>query len=187
MDKQDFIKLAEPVAQASAFISLLPAGVTIAQAAVESAWGKHAPGNNFFGITGHGDLPDIPLETHEDLTDAQLVAEMKAGHILKVVDTGMAIPGNARKRYKVLRQFGAWSTMSANFMARDHMIKSYPVYAPAYLAWVNDRDIEAYVRAFAQHWASDQNYANTILAVYRQNGLAKYDLVAAAEKLGITA
>jgi flagellum-specific peptidoglycan hydrolase FlgJ len=32
----------------------IPASVTLAQAALESGWGKHAPGNNFFGIKGRG-------------------------------------------------------------------------------------------------------------------------------------
>jgi flagellum-specific peptidoglycan hydrolase FlgJ len=57
------------------------------------------------------------------------------------------------------------------------MIVSYPVYAPAYLAWHQDHDVEAYVRAFAQHWASDQHYADTILSVYRGNALDKFDEV----------
>jgi flagellum-specific peptidoglycan hydrolase FlgJ len=175
VNKQDFLKLAVPAAQGSSLVSLLPSGVTVAQAAIESAWGEHAPGNNFFGITGHGDLNDIPLESHEVLTDAQLVEEMRAGRILKIIGNGTAVPGTARKRYLVERNFGAWSTMAANFMARDHMISTYPVYAAAYLAWIHDHDIETYVRGFATHWATDPNYAETILTVYRQNGLAEYD------------
>lgn len=175
MNKQDFIALATPPARASSLASLLPPGVTVAQAAVESEWGEKAPGNNYFGITGHGDCPDIPLDTHECLTDAQLAEELRSGRILKLTGTGVAIPGSPRKRYPVVRKFGAWSTMEANFAARDHMIMTYPEYAPAYLAWVNDHDVEAYVRAFARHWASDQHYADTVLEVYHGNKLAELD------------
>ena len=37
--------------------------IIAAQAAHESAWGKHAPGNNFFGIKGPGQM----LGTHEEV------------------------------------------------------------------------------------------------------------------------
>ncbi len=179
MHKQDFIAMASPAAHVSSLASELPKGVTVAQAAVESEWGEKAPGHNYFGITGHGDLPDIPLETHECLTDAQLTAELQSGRVLKVIGTGTLIPGSVKKRYLVVRNFGAWSTMAANFAARDHMISTYPKYAPAYLAWINDHDIDAYVRAFAKFWASDSNYADTILSIYHENNLADLDKVPA--------
>lgn len=169
MNKHDFFAKVSPAARASSLVSGLPAGVTVAQAAVESEWGEKAPGNNYFGITGCGNCADISLETHEDLTDAQLAAELQRGRILKVLGVGVQIAGSTKKRFPVLRIFGAWSSIEANFAARDHMIETYPEYAAAYLAWHNSHDVEGYVRAFAKHWASDPNYANTILEIYREN------------------
>ncbi|HKX12915.1 MAG TPA: glycoside hydrolase family 73 protein [bacterium] len=43
----------------------IPASVTMAQAALESGWGKHAPGNNFFGIKGRGPAGSQKLSTRE--------------------------------------------------------------------------------------------------------------------------
>ncbi|HKY63292.1 MAG TPA: glucosaminidase domain-containing protein [bacterium] len=43
----------------------IPASVTMAQAALESGWGKHAPGNNFFGIKGRGPAGSQKLWTRE--------------------------------------------------------------------------------------------------------------------------
>ena len=43
----------------------VPASVTLAQAALESGWGKHAPGNNFFGIKGSGPAGAQVLHTRE--------------------------------------------------------------------------------------------------------------------------
>jgi flagellum-specific peptidoglycan hydrolase FlgJ len=177
MTPDQFIGSMKQAALTSSAASLLPPGVTIAQAAIESAWGSKAPGNNYFGITGHGDLPDIPLGTHEDLTDAQLATELQSGRILKLIERCEQL-GNGKSRFIVLRNFGAWSTIAANFAARDHMIKSFPVYAEALQAWLKDHDTEAYVRAFAKHWASDPHYADTIMQVYHTHGLAALDKAA---------
>lgn len=43
----------------------IPASVTLAQAALESGWGRHAPGNNFFGIKGKGPAGSQSLWTRE--------------------------------------------------------------------------------------------------------------------------
>jgi flagellum-specific peptidoglycan hydrolase FlgJ len=49
-DQLDFIASIAPAAQASEKKYGVPASVTIAQAILESAWGKRAIGNNYFGI-----------------------------------------------------------------------------------------------------------------------------------------
>jgi Muramidase (flagellum-specific) len=43
----------------------IPASVTLAQAAIESGWGRHAPSNNFFGIKGKGPAGSQWLWTRE--------------------------------------------------------------------------------------------------------------------------
>ena len=43
----------------------VPASVTLAQAALESGWGQHSPGYNFFGIKGEGPAGSQNLMTHE--------------------------------------------------------------------------------------------------------------------------
>src|SRR5690606_40882563 len=39
--------------------------IIIAQAAIETGWGAHAPGNNFFGIKSHGKGGGQTLTTQE--------------------------------------------------------------------------------------------------------------------------
>lgn len=54
MTPDQFIPLVAPGAQSSHAVLGILASVTIAQAAVESGWGAHAPGNNLFGIKAIG-------------------------------------------------------------------------------------------------------------------------------------
>lgn len=50
MNKQEFLNKYKDFAKANEEKTGVPYLVCLAQAALESAWGKHAPGNNFFGI-----------------------------------------------------------------------------------------------------------------------------------------
>lgn len=50
MKPNEFLKYYLPYAEENEKETAVPAMVTLAQAALESGWGQHAPGNNFFGI-----------------------------------------------------------------------------------------------------------------------------------------
>ncbi len=54
-----------PYALETQALTGIPASVTMAQAALESGWGQHAPGNNFFGIKGRGPAGSQKLATRE--------------------------------------------------------------------------------------------------------------------------
>lgn len=54
MSKESFIEQIGPIAQADMREFGILASVTIAQAILESGWGRFAPGNNLFGIKGSG-------------------------------------------------------------------------------------------------------------------------------------
>ncbi|NQX60449.1 glycoside hydrolase family 73 protein [Paenibacillus qinlingensis] len=54
MNKEAFIVQIAPAAQANMLAFGILASVTIAQAILESGWGRYAPGNNLFGIKGSG-------------------------------------------------------------------------------------------------------------------------------------
>ena len=60
-----FLKKILPYALYTQRLTGIPASVTLAQAALESGWGKHAPGNNFFGIKGKGPAGSQWLMTSE--------------------------------------------------------------------------------------------------------------------------
>ncbi len=170
MRPDDFIAAVKDAALAASKVSGLPAGVTIAQAAVESAWGSKIPGNNFFGITISGDLPNVALPTHEELTPEQLANEIAKHRILKALNDGLPIKGSKHRLYKVLRYFGAWSSMQKNFEARDRILISEPRYDACCKAWFDDKNIEAHIRGLAP-WATAHTYTDTIWAIVRSHDL----------------
>jgi flagellum-specific peptidoglycan hydrolase FlgJ len=67
MTQKQFIEFVGPLAQRAMATTGVPASVTIAQAIVESGWGKHTIGSakNLFGIKGRGPLGSVRASTKE--------------------------------------------------------------------------------------------------------------------------
>lgn len=148
MTRAEFIAAATAAAQAASAVSGFPPGVTVAQAALESAWGESQLArlaHNCFGIKAHGDLPWIELPTIE-------------------VRDGKAV--------RVRAYFARYESIEACFADRDRLIARLAVYAEARAC---ARDPEAFIRALARRWATDPHYAEKLLALYREHGLDKLD------------
>ncbi|HXZ26408.1 MAG TPA: glucosaminidase domain-containing protein [Terriglobales bacterium] len=148
MTRSEFIATATAAAQAASAVSGFPPGVTVAQAALESAWGQSQLArlaHNYFGIKAHGDLPWIELPTTE-------------------VQGGAAV--------KMRAYFARYESIEACFADRDRLLARLAVYAEARAA---ARDPEAFLRALARHWATDPDYAQKLLTLYREHGFDKLD------------
>jgi len=145
MTKEEFLQQATTAARASSKSSGLLAGVTVAQAALESAFGNSElsrKGNNYFGIKAHGRHAVLEMPTTE------------------------VINGDVQK---VTARFAAYKDMAECFTCRDQLITHGAVYAEAR---ANTNDPEQFVCALAKHWATDPNYAEKILKIYRENNLS---------------
>ena len=148
MTREEFIAAASAAALASSASSGFPPGVTVAQAALESAWGQSQLAelaNNFFGIKARPEGEAIELPTVE------------------YVD-GSAVHVPAR--------FAKYASMLECFIDRDRMIASLSAYHEAHAA---AGDAEAFAHALARRWATDPAYAEKLLAVYRVHGLDALD------------
>jgi flagellum-specific peptidoglycan hydrolase FlgJ len=148
MTKQDFLDAAIAAARESSGVSGLPPGVTVAQAALESAWGNSQlsrEANNYFGIKAHGDHRSVEMATTE-------------------VTNGVAAKAAAR--------FARYESMTECFEDRDQLILRLACYAEARK---NASDPEAFIRGLAKHWATDPNYVEKMLGVYRANMLGDLD------------
>ena len=148
MTKEEFIAAAISAARTSSALSGLPAGITVAQAALESGWGNSQLArlaHNYFGIKAHGGCDAIEMPTCE-------------------VIGGQTLRTRAR--------FAKYSSMEACFRERDAIILRLACYAEARAA---AHDPEAFTRALAKHWATDPRYAEKLLSVYQRFALDKLD------------
>jgi flagellum-specific peptidoglycan hydrolase FlgJ len=157
MTREEFVAQATEAARASSAGSRLPAGITVAQAALESRWGESElsrRANNYFGIKAHGKHASVEIPTTE------------------------VVKGIARK---VSARFAAYRDMKECVACRDRLILGGAVYAEA-RSHVNDP--EQFARALAKHWATDPHYAEKLLRVYRENKFDRLDEGAGAVLVG---
>ena len=148
MTREEFLRQATAAARVSSKNSGLLPGVTVAQAALESAWGNSElsrQANNYFGIKAHGKHAVLEMPTTE-------------------VINGVA--------QKVTARFASYRNMAECFACRDQLISRGAVYADAR---AHGRNAELFVRALASHWATDPNYAEKILKIYHEYDLSKLD------------
>ena len=148
MTKAEFISAATAAARAFAESGGSPAGVAVAQAALESNWGQSRlsrDAHNYFGIKAHGSLPWTELPTHE----------AKNGALVRTV-----------------ARFARYDSMEACFADRERILAKVAAYAEAR---ARVADPEAFIRALARHWATDPRYAEKLLRIYRQHGFDQLD------------
>lgn len=144
MTKEEFIQLAAAAASGSHY----PVGVTVAQAALESAWGSSQlsqKANNYFGIKSHGDAESIELPTTEVMNG---------------------------KTVKVSARFTAYPNVAACFADRDRIITQLACYQDAR---ANAADPELFARCLARHWATDPRYVEKVLKIYRDHKLERFN------------
>ncbi len=138
-------------AKAASAKSGFPAGITVAQAALESAWGQSRlsrEANNYFGIKAYGNHDRVAMPTHE-------------------VENGTV--------KAVTAEFTKFHSMEECFTARDRLIATSSLFAEARACPAN---AEAFARAIAKHWATDPAYAEKVLAIYGRFRLQSLDEIA---------
>lgn len=148
MTRQEFVEKATAAAVASSATSGFAAGITVAQAALESNFGQSQlsrTANNFFGIKAHGKHPAMEFRTCE-------------------------FDGKGER--KIVARFAVYTDMAGCFGCRDRQIANGAVYEQARNA---KGDPERFAREMAKHWATDPHYAEKLLSIYHENGFDKLD------------
>lgn len=154
MTPAEFIAQILPGAQACQRANGIPASFTIAQAALESGWGSRAPGNNLFGVKADKAWkgPTVDVPTHE------------------------VIKG---KRIAITDKFRAYPNWAACVLDRAAFFKANPRYAACF----REKTGEGWARAVAAAgYATDPNYAASLIAVMRGRNMAQYDAQPAGAK-----
>lgn len=148
-----------------------PAELLTAQCALESAWLRFAPGNNAFGIKAYpGNYGRQLLRTTEWFNFVELRQFLNLGDgrtaVLRHPDR---LPTSAayRREYSVQDWFATFATLEDCFAKRASMFAAgrYTTFATKFQA---DRDLAALVRGIAPIYATDPQYADSVLAIARQ-------------------
>ncbi len=152
-----FIQLAGPAAQASQASTGVPASVTIAQAILESDWGRATidGANNYFGIkatNGPGPAGVVWAQTREFVGGVWTT---------------------------VLAPFRAYNSMAESFVDHGRFLADNKRYAPAF---EHKDDPREFARAIQQAgYATAPNYAQQLIALMDQYNLYRFDLPAEPE------
>lgn len=147
MTPDDFIARVSPGAQAAAKESGVLASVSIAQGALESGWGAHAPGNNLFGIKAdkswHGPV------------NYRSTTEVIAG-----------------KRTTITAAFRAYPSWAESIADHAAFIKRNPRYAKCFSCSTPELFAVELQKA---GYATDPVYAVVLSRLIRQHNLSRFD------------
>jgi len=140
---RNFVERIRPHAERAAAELGVPARAVIAHAALESGWGQHAPGDNFFGIKTHG--------------------QWSGGASTRAT---LEFDGQAlRQQNERFRNYGG---IEAAFGDYVDFLRSNPRYADALKA----HEGEAFLHRVAEAgYATDPDYADKLERVYRSPSL----------------
>lgn len=157
-----------PAAVSAARLTGVPAELLCAQAILESGWLEHAPGNNCFGIKSYqGQYGRQLLRTREWLTPQELARFIALGD----ARTAQAVLPErkdelGRTLYDVRDWFATFATLGDCFLRRA-LLFTEGRYVESWKRYLENRDLEAFVRAMAPIYATDSHYADAVLAIAR--------------------
>ena len=161
----------------------VPAELLFAQCALESGWLKHTPGNNCFGIKSFaGEAGRQLLTTTEWFTDQQAHAFVALGDSRSATpDPNSPVHSGGRRRYTVRDWFAMFATLGDCFTKRAKLFVTgrYAPFATKYLA---DRNLDTLVHGIAPIYATDPNYATSVLTIAREQKVQ--DALARARSAG---
>lgn len=136
-DKQKFIETIMPHALAASQATGVDPRIIIGQAAIETGWGKSAPGNNYFGIKSHGQAGGNTMAT----------TEIVNGQPVRVRDS-----------------FRAYASPGDSVAGYAEFLKNNPRYRPMMAAQGLDNQLSALQ---ASGYATDPNYSAKVGSVAR--------------------
>lgn len=144
-DKQAFFDVLRPAAEAAERKHGVPAAVTLAQAALESGWGKSAIGGyNVFGIKGNGPAGTTSVNT----------SEYEGGQWIRI-DANFA---NYHNFEQAIEQHAK--------------VLLKPYYTKAMDQYEQDKDPKAFAKNITGIYATDPNYDDKLISIMNDYGLA---------------
>lgn len=149
----------------------VPASVTLAQAALESGWGKAAPRFNFFGVKGVGMVSSNVRKMLAAGTYRPGLTPLPSD--LQILWTREFTGGQYRKVQDV---FAAYPSPKEGFDAHGRLLSRVRRYSKAF----STRDGIGFAVAVAEAgYATDPYYARKLCGLIRKWALMQYDDLAA--------
>jgi hypothetical protein len=133
----DVLDVARKVAQGND----IPLAVMVAQSAIETGFGKSAPGNNYFGMKGSGTAGSNLLMTREEMT-----------------------PGDETS---IRQNFAAYSKVSDSFEKYAELITGNSRYNYATQAYAMDPE-KFIIYVWGKGYATDSSYPNSVVSASKQ-------------------
>jgi flagellar protein FlgJ len=162
-----FLKAAVPGAQTSDRETKVPAAVTLAQAILESGWGRFsAGGNNYFGIKAQATKTPGVYDW----------GTLGRGCVLRKTQEEV----RHRLQYEIAA-FRAYKGLRDSI--RDHgvRLRSNPVYAKAF---DHTEDDTRFAKEIARYYATDSSYAKKLIDLIARYDLDRYDVTSGGATTG---
>lgn len=157
---KNFVKEYAPYAIESERKTGISSVFILAQAALETGWGNHAPGNMFFGVKADAHTPENQRQL---LLTTEVLSTPKARfpQILKITPRS-----DGKYTYLVKDWFKKYATPEESFTDHAHLFLTVPRYAPA-LRFKTDpcKFAEAIAKA---GYATDPTYAEKLKSVIQR-------------------
>jgi len=134
---------------------------TLAQAALESGWGEHAPGNMFFGVKASKDTPESKRQL---LTTTEIFNDDKQGHRFPAV-LSITKRSDGKYTYRVKDWFRKYHSPEECFSDRAELFYKNKRYSEALKV---RHDPYRFADAVAKAgYATDPNYADSLKQVIK--------------------
>jgi flagellum-specific peptidoglycan hydrolase FlgJ len=149
-----------PAAIASERATGCPAELTVAQWAIESAWGSAVFDNNPFGIKAYpGCAGSQLLRTQEWFTDLEVRGFLARGQGRTAEIHGPR--GGSRNLYDVRDFFATFPSLAAAFAYHGRLLQQGP-YLAAWQRYQKDHDLAVYIHGIAVHYSTTASYGDTV-------------------------
>lgn len=166
MKPKEFVNKLLPFAEASEAKTGVNKFVTLAQAALESGWGEHAPGNMYFGVKDSDGLNgNEQLITTSEYSRRVNCTPKEVGLVTIISVTPVLIKGVRFFKYIGKGYFRKYNNPEESFTAHSELFLRAKVYSQAMA--VKDDPIK-FIDEMAKHYATAPNYAETIKKLYNQ-------------------
>ena len=156
-----FIQSAAIPAKVSELQTGVPASITLAQAILESGWGKHHIGdaNNYFGVK------------------AQVV---KSKVVYGDIATGyVQVPTREHinnKNITINAYFRKYADMEGSFTDHGMFLRNNPRYHAALDAYAKTKDADEFARGLQNAgYATDPHYAELLISIMKKHNLYQYN------------